>query len=147
MTYPTREVLHTVNYADTDAGGVVYYARYLEYLEAGRMEYLAAVGCDAVECHRQGIFFAVRELHIVYRASARLGDRLKVRSSITERSRVHLTFHATIVDAASERVLIESDAKCVCIDPEGKLLRLPEQLAVVLEEAPTPPNRQGHDLV
>ena len=141
MTYPTREIVHIVNYADTDAGGVVYYARYLEYLEAGRMEYLAAVGCDAVECHRQGIFFAVRELHIVYRASARLGDQLKVRSTVTERSRVHLTFHATIVDAASERVLIESDAKCVCIDPGGKLLRLPEQLAQPMEQSAGPPSR------
>ena len=147
MTHPTHETLRIVNYADTDAGGVVYYARYLEYLEAGRMEYLAAVGCDAVECDRQGIFFAVRELHVVYRASARLGDRLKVLTTAAEHSRVHVTFHAAIVDTASNRLLIESDAKCVCIDPEGKLLRLPKQLAAALEQDARPQERQGHDLV
>lgn len=146
MAHPTHETLRTVNYADTDAGGVVYYARYLEYLEAGRMEYLAAVGCDAVECHRQGIFFAVRELHVVYRASARLGDRLKVLTTATEHSRVHVTFHAAIVDAASGRLLIESDAKCVCIDPGGKLLRLPKPLTAALQQAEQAEDRQGHDL-
>jgi len=143
MSCPVYESRHTINYADTDAGGVVYYARYLEYLEAGRMEYLAAVGCDAVECHRQGIFFAVRELHVIYRASARLGDRLKVLTSVTEHSRVHVTFHAAILDTASEQILIESDAKCVCINPEGKLLRLPKQLTRALEQAPAA--RQGYD--
>lgn len=143
MSDAVRDIQRTVNYADTDAGGVVYYARYLEYLEAGRMEYLAAVGCDAIECHRQGIFFAVRELHVVYRASARLGDRLKVLTSVTEHSRVQVNFHAAILDTASERILIESDAKCVCINPAGKLLRLPKQLTRALDQAPTA--RQGHD--
>ena len=143
MAHPTREITHVANYADTDAGGVVYYARYLEYLEAGRMDYLAAIGCDPVECHQQGIFFAVRELHVVYKASARLGDQLIVCSTVTERSRVHLTFHTTILNAASGQVLVETDAKCVCIDARGKLLRLPRQLTSCLQQSPVPPAPVG----
>lgn len=128
MEYPIRTLTQVVNYADTDAGGVVYYARYLEYLEAGRMEYLQAVGCDAVACHREGIFFSVREVHIIYKSPARLGDRLRIHSGISEMTRYHMTFHSTIEDTATGRLLLEADVKCVCMSPEGKLLRIPRQL-------------------
>ncbi len=129
MSGPVREIERIVNYCDTDAGGVVYYARYLEFFEAGRMDYLHAIGCDPIECHRQGIFFAVREVHATYKASARLGHRLTVRSAVSETTRFHMTFHSEILDSSSGKVLVESDIKCVCVSPEGKLLRLPEAIA------------------
>ena len=140
MSYPTRSIERMVNYADTDAGGVVYYGRYLEFLEAGRMEYLQAIGCDAVECHRQGIFFAVREVHITYRAPARLGDLVRVISTVTEVTRAHMTFHAEVRESQSDRLLIEADVKCICMNPEGRLLPLPESLRTALQNPAESPN-------
>jgi len=137
MPYPTREIEHKVNYCDTDAGGVVYYGRYLEYFEAGRMEYLAAIGCDAVECHRQGVFFAVREVHATYRSSARLGDRLQIRSTVTQVTKYHMTFYAEVREADSDALLVEARIKCVCMNAAGKLLRLPAQLSEPLARSAT----------
>lgn len=43
-----------VYYGDTDAGGVVYYASYLRYLEMARMEFLNERGIDVIEFHNKG---------------------------------------------------------------------------------------------
>ncbi|MDD5439115.1 MAG: thioesterase family protein [Candidatus Omnitrophica bacterium] len=71
-----------VYYHDTDAGGIVYYANYLKYLEEGRSEYCLKQGVDLVEYMRQGIVFPVVRLEIDYKNSARYGDTIQVKSRI-----------------------------------------------------------------
>jgi len=133
--YPEHSIEVAVNYADTDAGGVVYYARYLEYLEAGRMQYLAAIGCDAATAHHDGVMFTVREVHALYKAPARLGDRLVVKNRVTEMSKIHFTFHSEIVQEHSGQILVVADIKCVCVTREGKLMPVPDVVKKPLEEA------------
>lgn len=133
MKSGASEILRRVDYADTDAGGVVYYGRYLEFLESGRMEHMRQAGCDPVEKHNEGCFFAVREIQATYRSSARLGDLLRVRSCITEISRVTMTFESAIERIADNRLILESVVKCVCVDPSGRLLSLPEDLVEALK--------------
>ena len=68
-----------VYYEDTDAGGIVYYANYLKFIERARTEALIAAGMSQTELKaRLGIVFAVRELAVSYLAPARLEDQLVV---------------------------------------------------------------------
>jgi len=54
----------TVYYADTDAGGVVYYANYLRWLEMGRTEFMSRCGLSVAEYDRQGLIFSVVRVEI-----------------------------------------------------------------------------------
>ena len=66
-----------VYWEDTDAGGVVYYANYLRFLERARTEWLRARGHSQQALARDpGVLFAVVSLQVEYRAPARLDDVL-----------------------------------------------------------------------
>lgn len=128
MHRPKYETEHRVNYADTDAGGVVYYGRYLEYLEAARMGYFSQLGCDPIELHHQEIYIAVREAHLTYRSSARLGDCLMVETELTHVTKYHVTVHSRILNRESSRLILEAEIKCISMNAQGKLLKLPDEL-------------------
>ena len=63
-----------IYYHDTDAGGVVYYGRYLSFLEEARTELLDQTGLTVKDLNDRGYLFAVRKCMITYKAPARYGD-------------------------------------------------------------------------
>ena len=63
-----------IYYEDTDAGGVVYYANYLHYMERARTEFLLEKGIDVSEYHNRGYLFAVVHVDISYKKPARHGE-------------------------------------------------------------------------
>ena len=80
-----------VYYEDTDAGGIVYYANYLKFIERARTEALLAAGMRQTGLRaRLGIVFAVREVTVSYLAPARLEDELVVRTRIAPPGRARL---------------------------------------------------------
>src|SRR3954471_9177275 len=73
----------TVYFEDTDAYGIVYYANYLKFMERARSDFLRAVGVDQKgELERSGSAYAVVEVDIRYRKPARLGDDLRIVSTV-----------------------------------------------------------------
>jgi len=116
-----------VYYEDTDAGGVVYYANYLRFLERGRTEFLATHGMDVAEYHRRGQIFAVAHVDINYRKPARLGDIIEIKTGISEIKHASLTFVQRIERDGT--LLAEASATLACVDENGKPRRLPEELA------------------
>lgn len=89
---PTR-----VYWEDTDAGGVVYHAQYLAFLERARTEWLRALG-QGQERLRAGhdLVFAVRAMRIDFRAPARLDDLLDVSVAVREVRRASLVLAQAI---------------------------------------------------
>jgi acyl-CoA thioester hydrolase len=80
-----------VYYEDTDAGGVVYYANYLRYMERARTEWLSSLGFDLAELDRvRGVVFVVHRVEIDFRLPARLGDRLDVTVALDELHRARM---------------------------------------------------------
>lgn len=74
FTWPVR-----VYYEDTDAGGVVYHANYIKFMERARTEFLRHLGFELTVLEReQRLIFAVRGLSVDYRRPARLNDWLEV---------------------------------------------------------------------
>jgi len=119
-----------VYYEDTDAGGVVYYANYLKFMERARTEWLRALGADQTRLAREhGMQFVVHSLTAAYRKPARLDDLLTVRSRISKLSRASLTFDQqverntqtsveTLVEAAIRICCVSTDTLCAAPLPE-----------------------------
>ncbi|NCC28408.1 MAG: tol-pal system-associated acyl-CoA thioesterase [Gammaproteobacteria bacterium] len=102
FTWPVR-----VYYEDTDAGGVVFYANYLKFMERARTEWLRAVGYEQHALReRCGILFAVRSVAIDYRAPARLDDCLSVTSRLMRAGGASLEF--------DQQVMRDRDGTCCC---------------------------------
>ena len=118
-----------IYYEDTDCGNVVYYANYLKYMERGRTEYLADRGFSVSELASQGTVFVVARAEIDYRSSARLGETIVVRTWIAESTHASLLFSHTMTDKATGRLITEAQARLVCVDPRGKIKRIPAEMA------------------
>jgi acyl-CoA thioester hydrolase len=114
-----------VYYEDTDAGGVVYYANYLRFLERARTEYLLEKNIDVIEYHKQGYFFVVVRVDIQYKKSGVLGDILTVTTEPTEIRAVAMTLKNKIF--RGDTLLVEADVTIACINKNHKPCRLPEK--------------------
>ena len=104
-----------VYYEDTDAGGVVYYANYLKFLERARTEWLRAVGWDqSALAGTANLLFAVRALELDYLAPARLDDWLEVEARLARTGRASLDFEQRVCRGNTE--LCCGHVRVVCID-------------------------------
>jgi acyl-CoA thioester hydrolase len=112
FTWPVR-----VYYEDTDAGGVVYYANYLKFMERARTEWLRNKGFEQDRLLAQeGIIFAVRSVQVGYHHPARFNDALEVSASLTAKGRASLVFDQTVRRASDEQVLCSGSIKIACVD-------------------------------
>lgn len=87
MKFPVR-----VYYEDTDAGGVVYHARYLHFFERARTEFLRSAGFSQQQLLAQNLAFVVKKMTLDYKLPARLDDLLVVESKISELKGVKIVF-------------------------------------------------------
>ncbi|HMK60249.1 MAG TPA: tol-pal system-associated acyl-CoA thioesterase [Dissulfurispiraceae bacterium] len=114
-----------VYYEDTDAGGVVYYANYLRYMERARTEFLADHGISVADHHNNGIFFVVTHVDINYKKAARLGEVIDVTTEVEEMRNASMTVRNRILREGS--LLVDASLTLACIGSDGKPQRLPEQ--------------------
>ena len=111
----TGELSLRVYYEDTDAGGVLYHATIVRYLDRGRTEWLSALGYSLsglVREHQR--VFAVHSLSVRYLLPGRLDDRLTVRTGLSAHSRVALDFAQSVW--RDEECLAEANVKVACVD-------------------------------
>jgi acyl-CoA thioester hydrolase len=123
---------HTVKiyYEDTDAGGVVYYANYLRYMERARTELLSERGLDVAAYHAKGYLFAVVNIDVQYKKPAALGDVIDVLTEVENITTVTITLHHRI--SRGEDVLVEANVRLAGIGKDGKPRRLPAEMPVLL---------------
>lgn len=94
-----RPFIHPVRvyWEDTDAGGVVYHARYIAFLERARSEWLRALGKEQERLRAEhDLVFAVRSMRVDFRAPARLDDVLEVSAGLRDCRRASLVFAQAI---------------------------------------------------
>ena len=135
FTIPVR-----IYYEDTDAGGVVYYANYLKFLERCRTEWLRSIGHEQGDLLRDaGIAFVVRSVSLEYLKPARLDDLLTVSLEVEKISRSQIFFRQHIRRASS---LVEGGwdemtsgrIQIVCVDSAKlKIISIPAFLRSKLE--------------
>lgn len=103
-----------IYYHDTDAGGVVYYANYLKFLEEARTEYLAERGISP----HGDFFYAVVECHVKYKSPARYGDRIRVTAEIIKITAAQIHFRQDIYLADDDRHLVTAEVRLVCLSKD-----------------------------
>lgn len=103
-----------VYYEDTDAGGVVFYANYLKFMERARTEWLRGFGVEQQKLVLEAdIGFVVAALEMKYRAPARLDDELIIQTTVTQAGRASLNFAQRVLLA--ENVLAEGQIRVGCV--------------------------------
>lgn len=89
-----------VYYEDTDAGGVVYHANYLKFMERARSEFLITKGCSVVQCEKKfDIIFVVRHIDIDFSMPAKLGDDLTVDVQVIKLGKVGMMMKQCVYNA------------------------------------------------
>jgi acyl-CoA thioester hydrolase len=121
-----------IYYEDTDAGGIVYYANYLRFMERGRTELLSDNGIDVTEYHDKSYFFPVVHVDIHYRRPAKLGEIIEVATEVIEITNATITFKQDIY--RDDAVITEATVKLACINRDGKPQRIPSELASLFSD-------------
>ena len=114
-----------VYYEDTDAGGVVYYANYLKYLERARTEALYTLGYSnkKVKDEFQSLII-VKSCNIDFKKPAHLEDELTIRSFV--KSITKTSFFMNQIITRGNEVIVEAQVHLVFVDINGKPLKIPE---------------------
>src|SRR5947208_2391807 len=86
-----------VNYSETDQMGVVYHANYLIWFDRARTELMRETGLTYKELEQQGVYLAVSEVNVRYRAAARYDDLVRVRCWVRELASRRVTFGYAVV--------------------------------------------------
>ncbi len=107
-----------IYWEDTDAGGVVYYANYLKFLERARTEWLRSLGYSQHSLATDpGILFMVVNLNLDYFRPARLDDALRVTCAPERDGRVTMRFRQQIVrDSPGREPLVDATIRVACLD-------------------------------
>lgn len=122
-----------VYYEDTDAGGIVYHANYLNFAERARTEMLRLVGAEQDEMRREaGLGFTVRHCQIDFKAPARLDDLLEVRTVLREARGARVlavqSLHPVIDGVVDPRWIVQLELTLACVNNKGRPTRLPKQI-------------------
>jgi acyl-CoA thioester hydrolase len=105
-----------VYWEDTDAGGVVYHARYVAFLERARSEWLRWRGIGQRElADAHDVVFAVRSMQLDFLAPAKLDDALEVQVDPLEAGRASLEIEQRIVRPADGKLLLTVRVKLACL--------------------------------
>ena len=117
-----------VYYEDTDAGGIVYYARYLNFIERARTEMIY----DHLKLNHKKLreqfnaIFVVRECKIKYLKSANFEDNLEVKTKVINKSPVRLNLLQEV--SRDNEILVTAQVELAVIDRDGSVSKLPKDL-------------------
>ena len=120
-----------IYYEDTDAGGVVYYANYLKYLERARSEAIYSLGLTNTKLEQDhGSLIIVKSCNIEYKKPAKFEDELEIISSILSKTKTSFTMLQII--KKNEEIISEAQIKLVTVNQNGKPVKLPKILDSLL---------------
>ncbi len=122
-----------VYFEDTDAGGVVYYANYLKFMERARTEWLREHGFEQDHLREtSGVLFVVRSVNLELRRPARFNDALSVTCKPTALGRASLDMAQTVSRGATE--LAVANVRLACVDAERFVpVAIPPSVRAVIE--------------
>ena len=130
FSWPVR-----VYWEDTDAGGVVYYATYLKFMERARSEWLRALGFEQDALRDEaGVLFVVRRVAVDYLAPARFNDQIEVSVGLHEIGRASLSVKQTLSRGPTR--LVSALVTLACVDAvRFKPVKIPVPILQALDPA------------
>lgn len=131
-----------VYWEDTDAGGVVYHAQYVAFMERARTEWLRALGFSqqALQADHR-LMFVVHSMSVDFKSPARLDEELLVTAELVELGRARFAFDQSVVRKNDGAVLVSArvNAAVVSADtfkPRGMPAEIRDQLAGAMTQCP-----------
>ncbi|MFZ7172776.1 tol-pal system-associated acyl-CoA thioesterase [Avibacterium volantium] len=117
-----------VYYEDTDAGGVVYHARYLHFFERARTDYLRELGfSQQVLLDEHNLAFVVKTMQIDYRLAAKLDDLLTVETEVSGIKGATILFSQQI--KRNDVLICTAEVKVACVDlTKMKPVAIPQEI-------------------
>lgn len=121
-----------VYYEDTDAGGIVYNANYIKFLERARTEWLRSFSIEQDELMKQDVAFVVKHLDIDFVAPAKFNELIDVSCELKRAGAASIIFSQTVSDS-SGRVLVEAEVKIACVSLSAmKPIAIPDSVKEVM---------------
>lgn len=124
-----HRIMARVYYADTDFSGVVYHARYLEFFERGRSDFLRLAGVHHTELaegkHGEKLVWVVRRMEIDFRGPARIDDILTIDTRTEDISGARIFMAQQL--KRGEDVLVEAKVEAAIIGENGRPRRFPKE--------------------
>ena len=118
---------------DTDAGGIVFHAKYLHYMERARTEWVRSCGVGLRAGLADNISYVVQRLDIHYAVAAKLDDELLVTAEPVAFGRVWMDFRQRVLRATDRKLLSDSNVRVACVALDtGRPRRLPENMQELL---------------
>src|SRR5213083_2757539 len=127
-----------VNYSETDQMGVVYHANYLIWFDRARTELMRETGLTYRELERQGVYLAVSEVKLRYRAAARYDDLVRVRCWVRDLASRRVTFGYAVDEAESGELLATGETSLVSLTHQHTVTRIPGHVLALLKPIPDP---------
>ena len=116
-----------VYYEDTDAGGVVYYANYLRFLERARTEALLSIGLSNTKIKKElGSLIIVKSCNIEYKKPAHLEDELNIQTHIISLKKTSLIMKQLIM--LEKKLITDAEIHLVFVNSEGKPEKIPDKI-------------------
>jgi len=123
-----------VYYEDTDSGGVVYHANYLNFMERARTEWLRSLGYEQTDLvEKLGVLFVVHHLEITYQRPAKFNDELNVECRVNKIGRSSLQFEQII--KRNQEIISTALVRVVSVDAnQFKPISIPSQMKAKMEQ-------------
>jgi acyl-CoA thioester hydrolase len=121
-----------VYYEDTDAGGIVYNANYVKFLERARTEWLRSFSIQQDELMKRDVAFVVKHLDLDFVAPARFNELIDVTCELKRAGAASIVFSQSITDSAG-RTLVNAEVKIACVSLSGmRPVAIPEDVKEVI---------------
>jgi acyl-CoA thioester hydrolase len=109
-----------VGFSDTDAQGIVYYGRYLPYIDLARVEYHRRLGLLGIEIGEPGVEFVMRACRIEYQAPAVFDDELEIFIRVARIGRTSATYECVAYRARDDTLMVTAAQTLVLVDLEER---------------------------
>jgi len=121
---------------DTDAGGIVFHAKYLHYMERARTEWVRSRGVGLRAGLTENISYVVQRLSIHYAMPAKLDDQLRVTADLVRGGRVWMEFNQRVERESDGVLLADAVVKVACVALDtGRPRVLPETMKALMPTA------------
>jgi acyl-CoA thioester hydrolase len=134
----TSAITLRVNYSETDQMGVVYHANYLIWFDRARTELMRETGLTYKQLEQQGVYLAVSEVQVRFRAAARYDDLVRVRCWVRELVSRRVTFGYAVDRAETGELLATGLTALISLTHDHTLTRIPTHVLELLKAIPDP---------
>jgi acyl-CoA thioester hydrolase len=131
---PWHESKLRVRFEETDMMGVVYYSKFLVYMEVGRINLLRDLGWVYAEWTRRGLSIPVVQAHLDYKAPARFDDELLIRTKVASIGARSVRFDTEILKIPEKELLCTGHTVHALVDGSRKAVPFPDDIRAKLTE-------------